>query len=78
MRLRFFGRLRDTIGAAEFVRSVPPHIIDSEALRRWIGEEYPALLEPSVRIAIDDVLASRAVPIEGASEAAFLPPVSGG
>ena len=78
MRLRFFGRLRDAVGAGEFERAVPPHIADSEAMRRWIGEEYPALLDPSVRIAIDDVLAMGAVPIEGATEAAFLPPVSGG
>ena len=78
MKLRFFGRLRDAVGADEFDRPVPQHIADSEAMRRWIGAEYPVLLDPSVRIAIDDVLASRAVPIDGASEAAFLPPVSGG
>ena len=78
MKLSFFGRLRDAVGADELERAVPPHIADSEAMRRWIGEEYPALLDPSVRIAIDDVLAVRAMPIAGASEAAFLPPVSGG
>lgn len=78
MKLSFFGRLRDAVGAGECERAVPPHIVDSEALRRWIGEEYPALLDPSVRIAIDDVLATGAVLIKGASEAAFLPPVSGG
>ena len=78
MKLRFFGCLRDAVGAAEFERAVPQHVADSEAMRRWIGAEYPVLLDPSVRIAIDDVLASRAVPIDGASEAAFLPPVSGG
>ena len=78
MKLRFFGRLRDAVGVAEFDSAVPPHVVDSEAMRHWIGAEHPALLEPSVRIAIDDVLATVAVPIEGATEAAFLPPVSGG
>ena len=78
MKLSFFGRLRDAVGAGECERAVPPHIVDSEAVRRWIGAEYPVLLEPTVRIAIDDVLASRAAPIQGASEVAFLPPVSGG
>ena len=78
MKLRFFGRLRDAVGAPEFERAVPPHIVDSEAMRRWIGAEYPVLLDPSVRIAIDDVLATQTVPIDGAAEAAFLPPVSGG
>lgn len=58
--------------------AVPPQIVDSEAMRRWLGEQYPALLDPSVRIAIDDVLATGATPLAGAAEAAFLPPVSGG
>ena len=78
MTLRFFGRLRDSVGVPHMMLAVPPQIIDSEALRRWIGEEYPALLDPSVRIAIDDVLATGSLPISGATEAAFLPPVSGG
>ena len=78
MTLRFFGRLRDSVGVSHMMLAVPPHIADSDALRRWIGEEYPALLDPSVRIAIDDVLAIGAIPLSGASEAAFLPPVSGG
>ncbi len=78
MRLRFFGRLRDVVGAAEFERAVLPGIADSEAMRQWIGEEYPVLCDPTVRIAIDDVLAIGPVPLEGAEEASFLPPVSGG
>ena len=78
MKLSFFGRLRDAVGAAELERTVLPHVTDSEEIRRWIGADYPALLDPSVRIAIDDVLAACSVPIEGASEVAFLPPVSGG
>ena len=78
MTLRFFGRLRDSVGVAHMMLAVPSHIADSDALRRWIGKQYPALLDPSVRIAIDDVLAIGATPLSGASEAAFLPPVSGG
>ena len=78
MTLRFFGRLRDSVGVSHMMLAVPPQIVDSEAMRRWLGEQYPALLDPSVRIAIDDVLATGATPLAGASEAAFLPPVSGG
>ena len=76
--MRFFGRLRDAAGADEIERDVPPQVVDSEAMRQWLGAEFPAWLEPTVRIAIDDVLTTRAVPIAEASEAAFLPPVSGG
>lgn len=78
MRLKFFGRLRDAIGADEVERAVPHDLVDSEAMRNWIGQEFPALLDPSVRIAIDDIVVTGPVPIDGAIEAAFLPPVSGG
>lgn len=78
MRLTFFGRLRDAIGAAEMDYFVPANVADSESLRLLIGEEYPALLDPTVRIALNNVLVSGAAPIAGVSEVAFLPPVSGG
>ena len=78
MKLTFFGRLRDAIGVGEIDCSIPTNVVDSESLRLWIGEEYPALLDATVRIALDDVLTSAAAPIAGVVEAAFLPPVSGG
>ncbi|MEO5577786.1 MAG: hypothetical protein ABIR25_01885 [Sphingomicrobium sp.] len=47
-------------------------------MRAWIGAEYLALLDATVRIALDDVLTTGPAPIAGVAEAAFLPPVSGG
>ena len=77
MKLRFFGRLRDAIGG-ELEIDVPGEVADSEQLRAWLGRQYPALLNPSVKIALDDqVLVAPAV-IAGARQVAFLPPVSGG
>ena len=78
MKLTFFGRLREAVGAGEVDRSPPTNVVDCESLRVWIGAEFPALLDPKVRIAIDDVIASGAAPIKGVREVAFLPPVSGG
>ena len=78
MRLTFFGRLRDAVGAGEIECSVPANIANSEALRLWIGNEHPVLLDATVRIALDDVLTSGPAPIAGVEEVAFLPPVSGG
>ena len=78
MRLTFFGRLREAVGASEIDRSPTANIVDSESLRTWIGAEFPELLDPKVRIALDDVIASGAVSIAGVREVAFLPPVSGG
>ena len=78
MRLTFFGRLREAIGAGELQREIPDDVADSEALRAWIGGDYPDLLDAKVRIALDDVVTSGAVSIAGVAEVAFLPPVSGG
>jgi len=78
MKLTFFGRLRDAVGAGEMDCSLPANIVDSESFRLWIGGRYPALLDARVRIAIDDALITGPVPIADSSEAAFLPPVSGG
>ena len=78
MKLTFFGRLRDVVGAGELDCSIPANIVDSESLRVWIASDYPALLDDTVRIALDDVLTTKPTPIAGVAEAAFLPPVSGG
>jgi len=78
MKLTFFGRLRDAMGTHGVDCSLPETVADSESLRAWLGEQYPALLDPTVRIALDDVLVSGAAPIAGVREVAFLPPLSGG
>lgn len=78
MRLTFFGRLRDAVGVHERTCAPPAEIGDSDALRAWIGAEHPALLDPNVRMALDDRLVTDAMPIAGVGEVAFLPPVSGG
>ena len=78
MKLTFFGRLREAVGAGEVDRSPPTNVGNSESLRTWIGAEFPELLDPKVRLALDDVIASGAVSIAGVREVAFLPPVSGG
>ena len=78
MKLTFFGRLRDAMGTHELECSVPTTVADSESLRMWIGVEHPALLDTTVRIALDDAIVSGTAPIAGVREVAFLPPVSGG
>ena len=78
MKLTFYGRLREAVGAGELDRSPPANVADSESFRTWIGAEFPDLLDTKVRIALDDVVANGAMPIAGVSEVAFLPPVSGG
>lgn len=78
MKLVFFGRLRDAVGVHEMTCSPPANVVDTDMLRRWIGAEHLALVEPVVRMAVDDRLVTGPEPIAGAAEIAFLPPVSGG
>ncbi len=78
MKLTFFGRLRDEIGTHEMDCSIPANVGDSESLRLWIGADYPALLDPRIRIALDGLVVTGAIPIAGIDDVAFLPPVSGG
>lgn len=78
MKLLFFGRLRDCAGVGEREIDLPPGITTVASLREWIGRDFPQLLEPTVRIAIDDRLAIGGETIGDAREIAFLPAVSGG
>ena len=57
---------------------LPTGVTDVDALRRWLGEEIPALLDPSVRMIVNNVLAHRGQRIAPDDEIAFFPPVSGG
>lgn len=78
MKLIFFGRLRDAMGTHELEYSIPTNVADIEALRQILGRDYPALLDLTVRLAVDDVLVGGPTSIAGVREIAFLPPVSGG
>ena len=75
--MRFFGRLRDLVGD-EMTVVLPANLGDSEAVRQWLGRDFPALLDPGVRIALDDRMLVGPEPLGDAAEMSFLPPVSGG
>ena len=74
MRILFFGRLKDGAPAGP----VPTHVRDTGALRAWLGEGRPEILDESIRIAVNDemILGDRALGDD--DEVAFLPPMSGG
>ena len=82
-RLLFFGRLRDVAGQAERIVHLPRQLRTLTELCAWIrhddAELGAALQAPGVRIAIDQVISSRADEgVQGAREIAFMPPLSGG
>lgn len=78
MKIVFLGRLADAVGERERSLDLPPEIADVEALRGWLGEQIPALLDPTVRVIVNDVLAHGSQSIAADDEVAFFPPVSGG
>ena len=75
MRLLSFGKLShlNLEGVA-----IPDEVTDSEALRRFLGERWPEIDTPEVRIAVNQVLVHDAVRLSAGDEIAFLPPMSGG
>jgi len=74
VRILFFGRL----GGCPPAGPVPPEVRDSDALRTWLGEDRPELLDPSIRIAVNDEMILGKCALDDGDEIAFLPPMSGG
>jgi len=75
MRLLLFGRLSHlNLDDVE----IPADVTDSDALRRFLGQRWPELDTPEVRIAVNQTLVHSAVPLSPGDEVAFLPPMSGG
>ena len=78
MKILFLGRLADAAGERERTIDLPPEVADVELLRALLGNQLPALLDPSVRVIVNDVLAHHGQAITATDEVAFFPPVSGG
>lgn len=78
MKIVFLGRLADIAGQAERSIDPPAEVSDVDALRRWLGDQIPELLDPNVRVIVNHVLAPRGQRVSPGDEVAFFPPVSGG
>ena len=60
---------------------IPTEIDTAGALRKWLDLRFDgsgALLDPTIRIAIDNEITFDSAPLHAASEIAFMPPVGGG
>ena len=80
-KLLYFGRLSDLTGISEEVLDLPSEIETAGALRAWLDNRFDAngaLLEPTVRIAIDNEIALDSDRVANQDEIAFMPPVGGG
>jgi molybdopterin converting factor small subunit len=75
MKLLAFGRLSHL---ALDTADVPEEVTDSLTLRRFVGQRWPELNDPRVRLAVNQTLVYDVVPLAPGDEIAFLPPMSGG
>ncbi|MEL6860413.1 MAG: MoaD/ThiS family protein [Pseudomonadota bacterium] len=80
-KLLYFGRLGDVTGRSEEQLDLPSDIATAGDLRNWLDlrfEASGALLEPTVRIAINNEISFDTAAINNADEIALMPPVGGG
>lgn len=81
VRVLFFASLREDVGVAQLELTQAPATVDAlfAELESQLSESaLLALRSDNVRIAVDQVLVEGNASLEGASELAFLPPVTGG
>ncbi|MEI6574123.1 MAG: molybdopterin converting factor subunit 1 [Alphaproteobacteria bacterium] len=83
MRIAYFAWVRERVGVAEELVTIPSSVITIEDLAGWLSardEGYESAFENPklVRAAIDRVHAKPNDVIAGAREIAFFPPMTGG
>lgn len=83
MRLVYFARVREAIGFDVEEREIPPEVQTVGNCVTWLaaqGENYAtACADPSrLRFALDQQMVGENTLLQGASELAIFPPVTGG
>lgn len=81
VKIIYFGRLSDVTGLSEEMLDIPESVETAHELRNWLDlrfEAKGALLEPTVRVAINSEIVLDTSKLGDASEIAFMPPVGGG
>lgn len=77
----YFGRLSDLTGTSEEVLALPSDIESAGHLRTWLDNRFKtdgALLDPTIRIAVNSEIILDTASLLGADEIALMPPVGGG
>ena len=83
VKLLYFAWVREKVGKPEETVELPHHLATVSDLLAWLssrGPEYAAAFERAdvIRAAIDRAHVKSSARLEGASEIAFFPPVTGG
>jgi MoaD family protein len=82
IRVRYFARIRDLMGAPEELLEADPGLASAEGLLAHLSKRAPAvasaLAHPSVRVEVNGVIGARDAALADGDEVAILPPFSGG
>ncbi len=80
-QLLYFGKLSDFTGSLSETISLPATVTDTSSLRAWLSTHRgfgAAILDETVRIAINDEIVTEPSSIAAGDTIAFMPPVGGG
>ena len=80
-QILYFGRLVDVTQKPNETLDIPTGISTTTQLRTWLDARLntaDALLEPTVRLAVNNEIVNDPHPITNQDEIAFMPPVGGG
>ena len=81
IKILYFGRLSDRAGLREEQLDLPQGMTHLSGLKTWLEESRElggALMDPSVKTMINQVLVHEDMELKGDEEIGFLPPVGGG
>ena len=81
IKVLYFGRLSDRAQRREEQLDLPQGISTLSGLKNWLEDSRElggALLDPSVKTMINQVLVHEDAALSGDEEIGFLPPVGGG
>jgi len=81
IKVLYFGRLSDRAGRHEERLDLPQGVTHLSGLKNWLENSHDlggALLDPSVKTMINQVLVHEDAALTGDEEIGFLPPVGGG
>lgn len=79
MEILLFGITREITGKQKLSITDETPLRTVADLKEWLGERYPAIKKlSSLAVAVNNEYAEDSVAIDGQSEIALIPPVSGG
>ncbi len=83
IEVRFFGRVRETLGCERLQVAYQPDVADLDGLTAALCREHgavwsEALAEPNLIRAVNHTVVEGNVAIAAGDEVAFFPPVTGG